>query len=529
MSEQASPEITGDFEIHLTVHDHATNRLAEFADRHGLKYVHVVLDRGITRSQPMLTLAGSGSLADQHALAGHWAGQLSAVGLRPARTKIEAAPWCAGVPGTDAEVEAEPAGRYFEHHVKLLLPAEDVACLLAVAAVGEQHDARLSRNARRIRDDGRQERFLTQRCHRVGRESARFRLDRLVTALRDAGWEIASVEQEYVVYDDRLSLDADWLVEDPVPEHRRRWEAQRRAAPAGAAGYPATYRPLPDTPGMSQRAAFDPAVKQHSNAYRAGEPEFAERGAWRQWTRARRTAMAHLLNAVLRTPWAGQLVLRGSVTMSAWFGGDAREPGDVDFVVEPFAMGSRSAEAAAMLDGIVAELRARPGAGLDPDQVKVEEIWTYERADGRRLVIPFTAPGVPDGSVQVDFVFNEYLPIAPVAVLLDGVGVAMRAASPALSLAWKLMWLATDRYPQGKDLYDAVLLAEHTAVDLSLVRDLLRPELREEADAFTAQSVLEWDVDWANFTDEYPSVTGDGEAWKRRLALALHRSWFPGA
>ncbi|WP_144119135.1 nucleotidyl transferase AbiEii/AbiGii toxin family protein [Catellatospora sichuanensis] len=527
MSEQ--PEITGDFEIHLTVHDYGSSRLAEFAARHGLKYVHVVLDRGITRSQPMLTLAGTGSLADQHSLAGNWAKQLRDVGLHPARTKIEAAPWCTGVPATDAEAAAEPAGRYFEHHVKLLLPAEDVAALLAVAAVGEQHGARLSRNARRVRADGRQERFLTQRCHGVGRESARYLLDRLVAALREASWEIASVEQEYVVYDDHLSLDADWLVEHPVPEHRRRWEDQRRVAPAGAAGYPATCRPLPDTPGMSQRAAFDPALKQHANAYRAGEPEFADRGAWRQWTRARRTAMAHLLNAVLRTPWAGQLVLRGSVTMSAWFGGDAREPGDVDFVVEPFSMASRSPEATAMLDGIVAELRERPGAGLDPEQVKVEEIWTYERADGRRLVIPFTAPGVPGGSVQVDFVFNEHLPIEPVAVLLDGVDVAMRAASPALSLAWKLMWLATDRYPQGKDLYDAVLLAEHTAVDLALVRDLMRPELREEADAFTAGSVLEWDVDWENFTDEYPSVAGDGEVWKRRLALALHRNWFGGA
>lgn len=518
----AHPEITGDFEIHVTVSEYQASALAEFAARHQVKFVHVVLDRGTTRSQPMLTLAGSGTLADQHALAEQWAQRLRDTGLYPVRTKIEAAPWCTGLPTTDADAAAERPGRYFEHHVKLLPPAEDVAALLAVATLAEQHDARLSRNARRIRDDGRQERFLTQRCHGVGLDSARARLDRLVAALREASWEIATVEQEYVVHDDRLSLDADWLAPSPAAHPRH---DQRRTAPPGGPGYPATYRPLPDTPGVSQGVAFDPAHKQHANAYRPSEPVFDDPGAARQWTRARRQAMTELLNAVQRTPYAGQLVLRGSVVLAAWFGGAAREPGDVDFVVEPFSMSSRSPEAAAMLDAVLDELRDRPGVSLDPSRAAVSEIWTYERADGCRLVVPFDVPGVPSGSVQVDFVFNEHLPIEPVAVALDGVDAVMRAASPALSLAWKLLWLATDCYPQGKDLHDATLLAEHTAVDLRLVRDLIRPELGEEADTFTAESVLDWTVDWENFTRECPSVTGDGETWQRRLAQALHRSW----
>ena len=63
------------------------------------------------------------------------------------------------------------------------------------------------------------------------------------------------------------------------------------------------------------------------------------------------------------------------------------------------------------------------------------------------------------------------------------------------ALAWKLLWLATDTYPQGKDLYDAVLLAEHTTVDQSLVRQLMRPELGPEADTFRAETVLSWAVD----------------------------------
>ena len=48
--------------------------------------------------------------------------------------------------------------------------------------------------------------------------------------------------------------------------------------------------------------------------------------------------------------------------------------------------------------------------------------------------------------------------------MLPGVAAPMLAAPAPLALAWKLLWLATDTYPQGKDLYDAVLLAENTTV-----------------------------------------------------------------
>jgi hypothetical protein len=85
--------------------------------------------------------------------------------------------------------------------------------------------------------------------------------------------------------------------------------------------------------------------------------------------------------------------------------------------------------------------------------------------------------------------------------------------------------LATDTYPQGKDLYDAVLLAEHTTVDLALVRDLIRPELGDEADRFTAITVLSWTyIDWRNFTDAYPTIDGTVTDWLRRLALALDQA-----
>ncbi|MFY1690122.1 hypothetical protein [Plantactinospora sp. WMMB782] len=204
-------EVSGDFEIHVTTYGQHADRLAGLAAERGVKFLHILLDRGEFASQPMLTLTGRGTLTEQHAVVRRWQRELREAGIHPCRSKIEAAPWCAGVPRSDAEAATEPAGRYFEHHVKLLLPTATVPELLAVTDLVSPHGARLSRNARRERADGGQERFVTQRCHRVGLDTARSRLDALVEDLRSAGHEIVTVEQEYVVFDSDLAHDRGWL------------------------------------------------------------------------------------------------------------------------------------------------------------------------------------------------------------------------------------------------------------------------------------------------------------------------------
>ncbi|MET8150161.1 nucleotidyl transferase AbiEii/AbiGii toxin family protein [Actinoplanes sp. NPDC049668] len=514
--------IDGTFETHITVASGQAANLAAFAAEHGLKFVHIALDRGDTPSQPMLTLDGSGALDRQRASVRDWCERLRAAGIHPLRTKIEATPWSAGVPQTDPQAHDEPAERYFEHHVKVRLPAERVVDQLAVTDVAERHGARLSRNARRLGPDGGHERFVNQRCHRVGRATAAERLDALVRDLRTAGHDVVSVEQEYVVHDSRIDLDRGWL--NPVVAHvRDRREEIMRTSPAGP-GFPSTYHPVPDGWEVEQLAAFDPALKQHPNAFTAGEPAFVDPALGQRWRNARREAMRHVLTVLAATRWAEHLVLRGSATMSAWLGESAREPGDLDFVITPATVTSGSPDARELFAGIIAALAGSPGAGLQPEHAAQSAIWTYERADGRRLVIPFAKPGLPDGTVQIDVVFGEDLPIPPEPLIV--LGVPMTAATASLSLAWKLQWLATDMYPQGKDLYDAVLLAEHTTVELSLVRDLIRPELDDEADRFTAETVLGWtDVDWRNFTDACPGISGNATDWLRRLAIALDRAW----
>jgi hypothetical protein len=445
-------DVSGDFEIHLTGEAADAGRLEAFAARHGLKFVHIELDRGVHASQPMVTATGRGSRADQQAALWRWESELKDARIRLVRAKIETTPWSEGVPESDPEAWDEPSDRYFEHHIKLLLPAPAHELTGLVTAYG----ARLSRNARRTREDGAQERFVTQRCHQFGRDEARRRLQALIEALRAHAYEILEVESEYVVYDSNRRHDAGWLSNPSIPGWRTAGEARRRQAPAGSPDYPPTYRPLPSDPTVHQRSAFDPAMKHYGNAYRPGEPRFLIAAAGERWKTARRAAMNHVLAVVAETVWG--------------------------------------TEAA---------------------------IWTYERADGRRLVVPFRAPDGAEGTVQIDIVFGEELPIPPSPLRIPGVDRPMPAAPASLSLAWKLLWLATDMYPQGKDLYDAVLLAEHTTVALSLVRELMGPD----GPGFAADAVLGWEVDWTNFTDEYPSVTGTAEEWQTRLAVALERAW----
>jgi hypothetical protein len=106
-------------------------------------------------------------------------------------------------------------GRYFEHHVKLLL--DDTAALEPLIAMARWHDARLSRNARRATDGGRHERFVTQRCRGVGRPTARRHLYALLAALGDLGYRVVDAEEEFVVYDDNLAVDAGWLDAEAGP------------------------------------------------------------------------------------------------------------------------------------------------------------------------------------------------------------------------------------------------------------------------------------------------------------------------
>jgi len=206
---------SGEFEVHLTCPATAARALADFAQRQGAAFSLIELDQGATPSQPMLTVPGSGISTEVAALAAGWRAGLESAGLPVLRVKIEAAPWNTGVPQLDEHARAD---LYFEHHVKVRLPAGDGRRLDALTVAVRNHGARPSRNARRVRDDGWQERFVTQRCPGVGRRAALDRLDALLTAIRAARFEVLAVHEEYVVHDDAAALDAGWFEPERATE-----------------------------------------------------------------------------------------------------------------------------------------------------------------------------------------------------------------------------------------------------------------------------------------------------------------------
>ncbi|SDK59594.1 hypothetical protein [Streptomyces indicus] len=203
---------TAFYEAHVTARCAGAEDVARFeawAAREGLKATHIVLARGRTPSQPMLTLRESGSFAGQLAAAREVAGRLREAGFDPVRIKVECTPWA-------PEVPQQPSARqHFEHHVKLLLDGDfDRAGLTGVA---EAHGAHLSWNARRVREGGRHERFVTQRCFGVPAAEAGRALEQLLADL--TGYDVLAVEREFVLYDSDLSVDDGWI--GAGPEGRR--------------------------------------------------------------------------------------------------------------------------------------------------------------------------------------------------------------------------------------------------------------------------------------------------------------------
>jgi hypothetical protein len=244
---------------------------------------------------------------------------------------------------------------------------------------------------------------------------------------------------------------------------------------------------------------------------------------------ARRVATGQVLRAAGESRGRDHLVLRGSLLLTRWFGDAAREPGDIDWVVRPHTVKMEDAGGVELVNDLIRRASSLGASGVQilADQVRVDDIWTYERAPGRRVIFPWEAPGLPLGAVQCDLVFGERLPVDPVNMTFDdGAGrlVSLHAATPELSLAWKLLWLATDTYPQGKDLYDAVLLAERTTLSRALLQQVFANADSASSLPTSDDFALQWDVDWKTFRTEYPQVPGEARDWQERLAAALKRA-----
>lgn len=198
------------FEIHLTVEAAqaaaGADALARYADMQGMQVLHIELPRGAVTAQPMLSWRRDGVLADCLAQVAVVEQALADRGIRVVRAKVEAAPSNAGVPQAG---DTCPPGTYFESHLKLLLA--DHTTLGQVTDVAIAHGAHVSRNARRVRADGCQERFVTLRSTLGGLQEMMARSQALQHALAPMVRAVLDTEIEFVVHDSNRALDAGWL------------------------------------------------------------------------------------------------------------------------------------------------------------------------------------------------------------------------------------------------------------------------------------------------------------------------------
>lgn len=200
----------GEFETHFTLRTDDVESVIGWAKQAGMKLTHIVLSDGIHPSQPMLTRRSSGEFQTETKTCQALAAELRALGAEVLRVKIETDSRHAFAPATQDDVSRQSSSAcYFEHHVKVLLPAN--ADLSRLKTIALRHQARLSRNALRTREDGLQERFLTQRHSGTSRDTSTKALTILIQELRAHSFHILETEAEYVVFDSNLELDSGWL------------------------------------------------------------------------------------------------------------------------------------------------------------------------------------------------------------------------------------------------------------------------------------------------------------------------------
>jgi hypothetical protein len=202
----------GLFEAHVTVRAHdaqAHEHFAALCAQHRIKPVLIQLPTGAVQSQPMTCSIHRGTVQQALSEAHQLARLLEAAKFPVLRVKLEAAPFNADVPQTDAQAQALSSTFYFEHHLKLLLPEGHVPEELV--SICAEHHAHLSSNARKLRDDGKQERFVTVRRYATCWPIADTAAKSLSAVLSKAGIEVDKMVGEYCVYDSDVRVDSGWI------------------------------------------------------------------------------------------------------------------------------------------------------------------------------------------------------------------------------------------------------------------------------------------------------------------------------
>lgn len=203
----------GIFEAHITLAPLTDDNLVKFqhfCQNNALKLIQIELSRGDFALQQMTASVHEGNLEDVLKDVKSIAQKLGRQGFEVKRIKLEASPFNEDLPANRDELHLHSKENYFEHHLKLLL-SENTSNSELLISICEKYQAHLSRNAFKIHEQGRQERFVTLRHYGLGRQEAGAILQMLQEELEKNGFQILKTITEYCVYDDHIGLDANWL------------------------------------------------------------------------------------------------------------------------------------------------------------------------------------------------------------------------------------------------------------------------------------------------------------------------------
>ncbi|WP_216895447.1 hypothetical protein [Nocardia alni] len=279
------------------------------------------------------------------------------------------------------------------------------------------------------------------------------------------------------------------------------------------------------------------------------------------WFAARCEAIDHILTAIAQSPWSPRLVLfGGDALMRAWFCEWASQSGGLEFAVR-FELWQAPEEPTLghIFDDILADAAAisrKPDSTVVIDRLRCDytdigESYYDRGASGDRLLFSWQGRG-HTGTINLDFCYDTTLYDPPVPtpiprVSFPGTPLVLPAASQRQSLAWKIARLAADadRIPEpiedepeynepvedysrsnplGRDLYEAVLLAERSQLPLHLLDSALGSQNILLTALDTELSLLiriANDVDWNTFADDLPALAGAHEQFVWRFAAAL--------
>ncbi len=291
----------------------------------------------------------------------------------------------------------------------------------------------------------------------------------------------------------------------------------------------------------------------------------------------RREAIDHILAALARSPWSPRPVLRGDALARAWFGEWVPEPECLEFVVR-FEEWQRPDDPSVdeVIENVLADAAAisrQPGSTVVIDRRRHEHEAFYEDYDSppasAQQAVYWRGRGQLD-AVRMYFAFEEILHDPPVPTLIPRANpsdspLVLQAVSRRQSLAWKIARLAADSgrivqpwdyscdaepdydkpveimpdydesvendpiendelRPKGRDLYEAVLLAEHSPLPLTLIDkilgagNILLTALDTELDLLVR---IANDVDWNAFAGDYPALGGAHEQFVWWFVAAL--------